>query len=89
MVEYNSEKKVFTGGVVKDDQLYYALRHSFRTADSNDIIVSFLMESGVKMMLDVMKEVVDAGKRIRILTGNYLGITSPSALYLIKAELGD
>lgn len=29
------------------------------------------------------------GVQIRILTGNYLGITQPSALFLIKKELGD
>ena len=29
------------------------------------------------------------GVRIRILTGNYLGITQPSALFLLKKELGD
>lgn len=31
----------------------------------------------------------DRGVQMRILTGNYLGITQPSALYLIKKELGD
>jgi len=54
-----------------------------------DIIVSFLMESGVRMLLNDMKRALDRGVRIRILTGNYLGITQPSALYLIKSELGD
>ena len=29
------------------------------------------------------------GVRMRILTGNYLGITQPSALFLLKKELGD
>ena len=29
------------------------------------------------------------GRKIRILTGNYLGITQPSALYLIKNKLKD
>ena len=54
-----------------------------------DIIVSFLMESGVRMLLNDMKRALDRGVKIRILTGNYLGITQPSALYLIKSELGD
>ena len=29
------------------------------------------------------------GTKIRILTGNYRGITQPSALYLIKHKLGE
>nr|WP_330395650.1 DEAD/DEAH box helicase family protein [Tyzzerella sp. An114] len=58
-------------------------------ADRIDIIVSFLMESGVRMILKDLKSALDRGVNIRILTGNYLGITQPSALYLIKKELGD
>lgn len=54
-----------------------------------DIIVSFLMESGVRMLLSDLKSALHRGVRIRILTGNYLGITQPSALYLLKKELGD
>ncbi len=47
------------------------------------------MESGVKMILKDLKEALDRGVKVRILTGNYLGITQPSALYLIKKELGN
>ena len=47
------------------------------------------MESGVRMLLKDLKAVLDSGVQIRILTGNYLGITQPSALFLIKKELGD
>lgn len=54
-----------------------------------DIIVSFLMESGVKMLLGELDDALKRGAKIRILTGNYLGITQPSALYLIKHKLGD
>lgn len=54
-----------------------------------DIIVSFLMESGVRMLLKDLKAALERGAQIRILTGNYLGITQPSALFLIKKELGD
>ncbi|MCR5691645.1 MAG: NgoFVII family restriction endonuclease, partial [Eubacterium sp.] len=70
-------------------QLYYQLINSIRAASSIDIVVSFLMESGVKMLLKELKKAIDHGVRIRLLTGNYLGITQPSALYLIKHKLGD
>ena len=45
------------------------------------------MESGVKMLLNDLKEALYRGVNIRILTGNYLNITQPSALYLLKDEL--
>ena len=41
------------------------------------------------MILKDLKTALDRGVQIRILTGNYLGITQPSALYLIKKELGN
>lgn len=80
---------VMTGDRDRIRYLYYQLKMSMAKAKQIDIIVSFLMESGVRMLLNDMKRALDRGVRIRILTGNYLGITQPSALYLIKSELGD
>lgn len=101
MAEFNSAEKlnidfsekystdVMTGDRDKRMYLYYQLINSLKEADSVDIIVSFLMESGVKMLLEELENALKRGARIRILTGNYLGITQPSALYLIKRKLGD
>lgn len=80
---------VTTGGDDQRRYLYYQLKISMQTADAVDLIVSFLMESGVRMILNDLKAAVMRGARIRILTGNYLGITQPSALYLLRKELGD
>lgn len=80
---------VMTGGSDKRRYLYYQLSQSMKKAESVDIIVSFLMESGVKMLLEDLDHALKRGARIRILTGNYLGITQPSALCLIKRKLGD
>ena len=79
---------VMTGGSDRTRQLYYQLIQSLKKADSVDIIVSFLMESGVKMLLKELNNALKRGAGIRILTGNYLGITQPSALYLLKKKLG-
>lgn len=80
---------VMTGDRNRQRYLYYQLKMSMQRAKQIDIIVSFLMESGVKMILNDLKEALNRGVSIRILTGNYLGITQPSALYLIKSELGE
>lgn len=85
--EYSTD--VMTGDRDKRMYLYYQLINSLKKADSVDIIVSFLMESGVKMLLKELENALKRGARIRVLTGNYLGITQPSALYLIKKKLGD
>lgn len=91
MAEYNIAEKtdVIVGGTDKNKYLYYQLVRSLKEAKRVDIIVSFLMESGVKMLIDELKNAIDRGAKVRILTGNYLGITQPSALYLIKNKLGD
>lgn len=101
MAEFTSAEKVnigyeneyftdaMTGGPDKRRQLYYQLIRSMKKAESVDIIVSFLMESGVRMLLKELEHTLKRGAKIRILTGNYLGITQPSALYLIKRKLGD
>ena len=85
--EYDTD--VMTGDRDKRMYLYYQLVNSMKRADRIDIIVSFLMESGVKMLLKDLNQAMKRGAKIRILTGNYLGITQPSALYLIKHELGE
>ncbi len=85
--EYDTD--VMTGDRDKRMYLYYQLVNSMKRADRIDIIVSFLMESGVKMLLKDLDQAMKRGAKIRILTGNYLGITQPSALYLIKHELGE
>ena len=72
-----------------NDHLYKHIQQSIHSATSIDIIVSFLMESGVKLIQEDLKAIKDKNIPIRILTGNYLNITQPSALYLIKEILGD
>ena len=83
------ETNVMTGGSSRNRYLLYQLLMSMRKAEQIDIIVSFLMESGVKLLISELENALNRGVRIRILTGNYLGITQPSALYLLKARLGE
>lgn len=71
------------------DHLYKHIQQSIHNATSIDIIVSFLMESGVKLIQNDLEAIKHKNIPIRILTGNYLNITQPSALYLIKDILGE
>ncbi len=84
--DINKFRNVSTGN---ENHLYIKLRESIKNAKAIDIIVSFLMDSGVKMILEDLKEAIDRNVKIRILTGSYLNITSPSALYMLKRELKD
>ena len=79
---------VTTGDQGVDRQLLYQLNMCINKANKIDVIVSFLMTSGVKLLIKQLKRAVNRGARLRILTGNYLGITQPDALYLLRRELG-
>lgn len=85
------ENIVFSENAITGDNnhLYNKLKRSFKNAVNIDIIVSFLMESGVKMIIDDIREAINRGVKVRILTGNYLRITQPSALTMIKREFKD
>ena len=72
----------------KDHFVNY-LREAFKKAKSIDIIVAFLMETGVRLLEEDLKLIKEKNIPIRILTGNYLNITQPQALYLLKDILGD
>lgn len=88
-VDYDYITDAMTGDRDARMHLYFQLLKSFQKAESVDIIVSFLMESGVNMLIKHLGNALKHGAKIRILTGNYLGITQPSALYLIKRKLGN
>lgn len=80
---------VSIGGDNPKYQFYPLLKSRIKKAKSIDIVVAFLMESGVKLLLQDFHDAIDKNIPIRILTGNYLGITQPSALYLLRKEFGD
>ena len=43
------------------------------------IVVSFALESGVHRVFEHFRDLLARGGRLRILTGDYLGITEPNA----------
>ena len=77
------KQHAFTGDNL---DFHHQIRKSIQDAESIDIIVSFLMKSGVELILDDLE---NSNVKIRILTSKYLNITQPEALYLLKSKLKD
>ena len=75
------KRNAFTGD---NTDFYNQLKKSIKNADKIDIIVSFLMKSGVKLIIDDLRQAINNGAEIRILTSRYLNITQPDALFLLK-----
>jgi superfamily II DNA or RNA helicase/HKD family nuclease len=72
-----------------NDHLHPKLVKAIRQAESIRLAVSFVMESGAKLIAPELKLAADRGATVRLLTGRYLSITEPSALYYLKNQLGD
>src|SRR5690606_14230794 len=47
------------------------------------------MESGAKLIADQLAAAAGRGVPIKILTGTYLSVTEPSAIYYLKSRLGE
>lgn len=88
MVQCNSYEKVATY-VGRERPLLYGLREAFPKAISVDISVSFVMESGVRLLQKELQMLREKGVPVRFLVGEYMNITQPQALYLLKGLLGD
>ncbi|HHX96401.1 MAG TPA: DEAD/DEAH box helicase family protein [Clostridia bacterium] len=71
------------------DYLYFRLQKAIARAKKIDLLVAFLMESGVRLLENDLCQAVERGAALRILCGNYLQITQPQALYLLKDLLGE
>jgi superfamily II DNA or RNA helicase len=50
------------------------------SASRADIVVSFILGSGLDSVFEHLQDLLSRGSRLRILTGDYLGITDPDAL---------
>ncbi|MHB1484263.1 MAG: DEAD/DEAH box helicase family protein [Saccharofermentanales bacterium] len=78
------QERVFLG---RNSDFISALDLDIRHACSIKIIVSFIRESGVRALSNALNEAAMRGTKIQILTGIYLQVTEPSALYLLKELL--
>ena len=74
------DRPLISGGA---DALHAHLRPLIDRARVVDLSVSFLMTSGVRLVLPHLRDLLERGGKLRLLTGDYLGVTEPAALRLI------
>ena len=75
-------------GGLEDPLLPHLIAHLGK-ATGVDIAVSFTMQSGVTLLLPHLRDVLERHGRVRILTGDFLGISEPNALRLLCDLTGD
>ncbi|PYF08658.1 superfamily II DNA or RNA helicase [Rhodobacter viridis] len=71
-----------------DDTLHAHLRPLIDQSTAVDLSVSFLMTSGVRLVLPHLQDLLARGGRLRVLTGDYLDVTEPAALRLLTDLTG-
>jgi superfamily II DNA or RNA helicase/HKD family nuclease/diadenosine tetraphosphate (Ap4A) HIT family hydrolase len=72
----------------KDPFLPHLIRHMDR-ADTCDIAVAFLLDSGARRIVQHLKDFLDRGGTARILVSDYLDVTEPIALRRLADLTGD
>ncbi|WAR43557.1 DEAD/DEAH box helicase family protein [Methylomonas rapida] len=73
----NNHQYLITGG---EDPFRPKLINDINSAKRIDITVSFIRQSGLRLILDALIDALDRGVEMRILTGDYLNVTEPMAL---------
>ena len=67
--------------------MYDSLRKSIIESDEIIMNVSFIRDSGMRLLIKDLKEAKEQGKKIEILTRDYMKVTEPNALYRLL-EIG-
>lgn len=65
----------------RDTTMYDQLKNSIEKANEILINVSFIRDSGIKLLIPYLSEAIQNGKFIKILTSDYMQVTEPNALY--------
>ena len=58
-----------------------------REIQSADLVVAFVMVSGLRLLQPQLDAVLDGGGRVRLLTTDYLGVTEKAALEILLARM--
>ena len=82
-----SQQNLITGGE-EDPLLPHLIKH-MDGADTCDIAVAFLLDSGARLIVEHLRDFLARGGKARILVGDYLDVTDPLALRRLSDLSGD
>lgn len=63
-----------------DDPFLPHLLANLDRARNADVAVAFVLETGVRALIEHLRDLLDRGGQLRLIAGDYLGVTEPDAL---------
>jgi len=74
-----SETSLFTGSP-REPQLVHELQREMQSADSVEVLISFIKWSGLRLLMSALEEASERGCQIRIITTSYMGASDAEAV---------